>query len=149
MRYVILGVPEDIGIRANMGRGGADEAWQAFLQFFCNKPSNDFFTGGNALLLGHVILDDLLAESKHLHNENPTDLQRLRELCAEVDVRVYPIIRAIAYAGLEPIVIGGGHNNCFPVIAGVNDGLREAEIIERDGINVVTVSYTHLTLPTN
>jgi formiminoglutamase len=28
-KYVIIGIPEDIGIRANFGRPGAASAWEA------------------------------------------------------------------------------------------------------------------------
>ena len=33
-RFVIVGIEEDYGVRANLGRGGADKAFQAFLQHF-------------------------------------------------------------------------------------------------------------------
>lgn len=42
-RYILFGIPEDIGIRANMGLGGADTAWKPFLSSFLNIQSNDFF----------------------------------------------------------------------------------------------------------
>jgi len=41
--YVIVGIPEDIGIKANQGLGGADSAWIPFLSSFLNIQSNDFF----------------------------------------------------------------------------------------------------------
>ena len=40
MRFVLLGVCEDIGPRANLGKGGAQHAWPAFLQHFLNQPHN-------------------------------------------------------------------------------------------------------------
>ena len=33
-RFVLLGVPEDIGVKANHGIGGADSAWLPFIQSF-------------------------------------------------------------------------------------------------------------------
>ena len=39
-RYVLLGIPEDIGPRANLGQGGADKGWQAFLAKFLNLQVN-------------------------------------------------------------------------------------------------------------
>ena len=30
MRYVLLGICEDIGPKANLGAGGAEQAWPAF-----------------------------------------------------------------------------------------------------------------------
>ena len=35
-RYVIFGIPEDIGPRANLGFGGADKGFHAFLTKFLN-----------------------------------------------------------------------------------------------------------------
>src|SRR6187549_1696989 len=52
-RYVLVGIPEDIGIKANHGVGGADTNWLPFLSAFLNTQSNDFLTGEEILLLGH------------------------------------------------------------------------------------------------
>ena len=38
--YVVLGIPEDIGVKANGGIGGTDSAWLAFLKAFLNIQSN-------------------------------------------------------------------------------------------------------------
>jgi len=50
-KFVLVGVPEDIGIKANLGIGGADSAWlsflKAFFSFFRTKSSNRFGTGGS------------------------------------------------------------------------------------------------------
>ncbi|MFN3665699.1 MAG: hypothetical protein ACK4S0_06060, partial [Sediminibacterium sp.] len=43
--FVLIGIPEDIGVLANQGVGGCDSAWIAFLQAFLNTQSNDFFEG--------------------------------------------------------------------------------------------------------
>ena len=66
--YVLLGIPEDIGVKANMGIGGADSAWLSFLQSFLNIQSNDFFEGGNILLLGHFDfsnIEKLIEQNAH------------------------------------------------------------------------------------
>ena len=57
--YVLFGIPEDIGIRANMGLGGADTAWEPFLSAFLNIQSNDFFTGDEVLMAGYFDFSDL------------------------------------------------------------------------------------------
>ena len=51
--YVVLGIPEDIGVKANGGIGGTDSAWLAFLKAFLNIQSNDFLEGSNMMVLGH------------------------------------------------------------------------------------------------
>src|SRR5690606_26067242 len=52
-RYVIFGIAEDIGVKANLGKGGADSAWFPFLDSFLNIQSNDFLSGGEVLIAGH------------------------------------------------------------------------------------------------
>ncbi|RZL34377.1 MAG: hypothetical protein EOO96_10005, partial [Pedobacter sp.] len=100
-KFVLLGIPEDIGVRANYGIGGSKNAWQATLKAFLNIQSNSFLQGDEILLLGHFEI------------EEPEDLQieTLREKTAAIDKLVAPIIEKIVSAGKIPIVIGGGHNN--------------------------------------
>src|ERR1700674_8908 len=70
-KYVLFGIPEDIGIRANGGIGGADTAWEPFLQSFLNIQSNDFLLGDDLLLLGHFDFGDLLfLIDKNAQNED-------------------------------------------------------------------------------
>src|ERR1043166_7051883 len=52
-RFVLLGVPEEIGNKANLGKGGTHTAWFPFLDSFLNIQSNDFLEGNEILLLGH------------------------------------------------------------------------------------------------
>jgi len=54
-RFVIVGIEEDYGVRANLGRGGADKAFQAFLQHFCNLQDNRFFPSYSVAILGAVV----------------------------------------------------------------------------------------------
>ena len=61
IRYVLLGICEDIGPKANLGNGGANEAWPAFLKRFLNQPHNQFIATQKVLLLGEVNTDDLMA----------------------------------------------------------------------------------------
>ncbi|MBY5922574.1 formimidoylglutamase [Ferrimonas balearica] len=122
-RYVLLGVPEDIGPRANCGRGGSDGAWEAFLSLFLNLQANDFCDGSEILLLGHLDVSDLQEQAEGLDNMEPEQLAQLRELTAELDQRLMPVIEAIVGAGLEPVVIGGGHNNAFPLLMGASHAL--------------------------
>lgn len=121
-RCAILGIPEDIGPRASCGRGGADGGWNAFLHAFLNTQANTFFPSTSTVLIGEVELQDLQEQSEG------QDLETLRRLCGEVDKRVFPIIQEIVSAGLIPIVIGGGHNNAYPIMKGVVAGRNIASI---------------------
>ncbi len=39
-KFVIFGIPEDIGVRANYGKAGTSNAWQEFLKAFLNVQEN-------------------------------------------------------------------------------------------------------------
>lgn len=116
IKYVLLGICEDIGPRANLGNGGAEDGWQAFLKRFLNQPDNQFLANEKVLLLGEVAISDLTLAARDLSNQNPQQLTQLRQLCAQLDQRVEQVLSLIFAAGLEPIVIGGGHNNCLGII---------------------------------
>ena len=116
IRYVLLGICEDIGPRANLGNTGAHQAWSAFLKRFLNQPHNQFIATQKVLLLGEVNTVDLMLQSNQLSAKQPEQLTQLRELCKQLDERVEAVLSLIFKAGLEPIVIGGGHNNCLGII---------------------------------
>lgn len=58
-RYILFGIPEDLGAKGNYGIGGADTLWIPFLQNFLNIQSNDFLDGQEVLLLGHFDFGDI------------------------------------------------------------------------------------------
>ncbi|WP_440054401.1 arginase family protein [Pseudoalteromonas sp. T1lg65] len=116
IRYVIVGIAEDIGPRANCGKGGSHEGWHAFLKRFLNQPVNEFLNVDKVLLLGEVDVQDLQTTSEGLDNRDKEQLAQLRELCGHVDSRVIAVLSDIFAAGLIPIVIGGGHNNAFGIL---------------------------------
>lgn len=113
-RFVLLGIPEDIGVRANSGIGGAHTAWKPALKTLLNLQQNQFLKGQDLLVLGEF----------NIPENNTTDINELRKTVAEIDDLVYPIIQAIVAAGKVPIVIGGGHNNCYPIIKGISLALK-------------------------
>lgn len=130
-KFVLLGLPEDIGVRANYGRGGAQTAWQPALQNILNVQSNAFLKGDEVLVLGHVDFHDLLKEAE------TADIEALRDLVAKVDERVTEVIRIIVKSGKTPIIIGGGHNNAYGNIKGAALGLMENGSIETASINCI------------
>src|SRR5687767_9311742 len=44
-KYIMFGIPEDLGAKGNLGIGGTNTLWIPFLQSFLNIQSNDFFDG--------------------------------------------------------------------------------------------------------
>ncbi len=135
-RFALLGIPEDLGPRANLGRPGADGAWEAFLAAFLNQQANHFLPTEEVLLAGAVFTQDLQEASRGL-GSGPEDLGPLRDLCAALDERVAPVVEEIVSAGLVPIVIGGGHNNAHPLMKGVMQGLRQRGQEPSAGLAVV------------
>lgn len=112
-RFVLLGVPEDIGVRANYGVGGAHTAWEPTLAALLNIQSTAFLSGPELLVLGHIRTGELMQRSR------TTDVAGLRALVEELDALLAPVISAVVAAAKVPIIIGGGHNNCYPIISGV------------------------------
>ena len=114
-RYVLLGIPEDIGPRANLGLAGADKGWHAFLTKFLNLQSNDFIPAKQILLLGNIECADLQQQAD-VNNTEGASVEQLRQLVSMLDERVATVVQAIFDAGLYPLVIGGGHNNSYPLL---------------------------------
>lgn len=104
-RYVVLGVKEDVGPRANLGLSGSDAGYACFLKRFLNMQSNSFLSGEDVLLLGEVRVNSVVNE-----------LDALRKGVEELDDLLVSILVPIYEKGLIPILIGGGHNNAYPLI---------------------------------
>ncbi|HEU4610009.1 MAG TPA: arginase, partial [Chitinophagaceae bacterium] len=60
--FVVLGLPEDIGVRANNGIGGAHTAWHSFLKSFLNIQHTDACRGTDFLLLGDIDFTDWMVD---------------------------------------------------------------------------------------
>lgn len=124
-RYVLFGIPEDIGVRANYGNGGTDTIWNPFLSSFLNFQSNDFLEGDDILLLGHFDFGDM----KFLIEQNAHDPEEkvlaYRHAVTTIDDEVEHLAKVITEAGKIPIAIGGGHNNAYPLIKGTSKGLNK------------------------
>ena len=121
-KFVLFGIPEDIGVRANSGIGGTQSAWLPALKALLNMQSNSFFSGEELLVLGCLEIDE------------PTDqsLPSLRNKVKSIDNLVYPIIEQIIVANKIPIVIGGGHNNALGIIWG-------ASLARQSKMNIVNI----------
>jgi formiminoglutamase len=138
-KYVILGIPEDFGVKANYGVGGTETAWLAFLTCFLNLQSNDYLTGENTLVLGHFDFGDIkfLIENNAYNPEEK--INAYRHALNIVDEEVENLLKVIASAKKIPIIIGGGHNNAYPIIKGVAKGLHKADLIPLSQINCINL----------
>ncbi|MFT5964443.1 MAG: formiminoglutamase, partial [Flavobacterium sp.] len=117
-RYVLLGIPEDIGIRANYGRPGAASAWNSAIKSIANIQHNRFCKGSQLLVLGQVNVCDEMKEVEHLDFNDVDDRSKLSQLVDRIDKDVSHIIFNIVKSGKIPIIIGGGHNNSYGNIKG-------------------------------
>jgi formiminoglutamase len=115
-KYMIIGIPEDIGVRANMGRVGASEAWDAFLKSFMGLQQTTLNDGSRFCVLGQVTTNDLMSQAHDLDSSIPRDRKQLSDLVKLLDQRVSDITSLIMAAGKIPIVVGGGHNNSYPLL---------------------------------
>ena len=115
-KFVLLGIPEDVGVKANYGRGGAHTAWKPALDSFLSQQSNEFLTGKDICVLGHVFVDDVMEKSNALNSKNKNEMTELRNLVSIIDERVSEVITKIVRCHKIPIIVGGGHNNSYPII---------------------------------
>ncbi len=103
-KFVILGVKESVGPRANLGKAGAESAWDAFLPKFLNIQSNRYLEGSECIVLGALDFPDL-GQSEEIND--------LRNETAEIDQYLTSVLKTIFEADKIPIIIGGGHNNSY------------------------------------
>jgi len=138
-KYILFGIPEDIGVKANLGKGGADSAWFPFLESFLNIQSNDFLSGENIFLAGHFDFSN----AEKLINVNAANedekIAAYRSLVSKIDDAVEELVKIICQNQKIPIIIGGGHNNAYPAIKGAAKGLYKAEQIPLAQINCVNL----------
>src|SRR6187402_3898025 len=114
-KYVLFGVPEDLGAKGNYGIGGTDTLWIPFLQSFLNIQSNDFFDGAEVLLLGHFDFGDIQYLIDTTARTQDEKIEAYRHAVNTVDDEVEQLAKMIAEAKKIPLVIGGGHNNSYPL----------------------------------
>ncbi len=131
-KFVLLGLPEDIGVRANFGLGGAETAWEPALKALLNIQSTAKFSGNEMAVLGHLSFEGELKAAEELNPHHADDLEQLRDLVNNIDDRVTAILKLIFNAGKIPIIIGGGHNNCYPILRALSQQFNQS-------VNVVNI----------
>ncbi len=138
-KYVVMGIPEDIGVQANYGTPGASTAWLSFLQSFLNIQSNDFFEGSEVAVIGHFDFGDIqYLIDKNAYSEEEK-IEAYRHAVNTIDNEVEGLVKQIAAHHKIPIVVGGGHNNAYPLIKGTAKGLHQAQQLDLPQINCVNL----------
>lgn len=117
--YVLFGIPEDIGVRANYGIPGAASAWDCAIRAIANIQHNKFCKGSRILVLGTLAVDVQMEAVQGLDFNETDDRAKMNELVGEIDKEVAHILYTIVKAGKKPIIIGGGQNNAYGAIKGM------------------------------
>jgi formiminoglutamase len=117
-KYVLFGIPEDIGVRANFGRPGAASAWESAIKSIANIQHNRFSKGNQIIVLGQLNVSQEMKEVEQLDFNDIDDRSKLSQLVSKIDKEVSHIICKIIQSGKTPIIIGGGHNNSYGNIKG-------------------------------
>lgn len=130
--FVLVGICEDIGVKANFGRPGCRSTFKEFLKPFLNVQVNRFLKSKTISLGPYLDFEDWQSEADKLEVSNAHDLDKLRDLVSLIDAEVASLVQAIRKAGKVPIVIGGGHNNSYGLIKG-------SAQVNGSGINVLNI----------
>lgn len=117
-KYVLLGIPEDIGVRANYGRPGTASAWESAIASIANIQHNRFCKGSHIIVLGQINVAEQMRDVENLDFNDIDDRSKLSQLVEKIDKEVSHIVFNIIKAGKTPIIIGGGHNNAYGNIKG-------------------------------
>ncbi|WP_207493573.1 formimidoylglutamase [Aridibaculum aurantiacum] len=137
--FAIIGIPEDIGVKANQGIGGTDTAWTPFLNAFLNIQSNDFIEGSDILLLGHFDFREIARVIEQNAYDQQEKVDAYRHAVRTVDDAVEPMIKLLTQYNKIPIIIGGGHNNSYPIIMGAAKGLYKIGKVPLASINCINL----------
>lgn len=119
--FLILGINEDIGPRANLGNPGSKFAFDAFLGKFLNMQSNRFLNGSNIHILGNI-----------QQESDSHDLEDQRKKVEELDQFIIELLSDVSLANKRLIVIGGGHNNAYPIAKSFSIQHSALDIINLD-----------------
>lgn len=120
-KFVIIGVEESVGPVANLGNPGAEGGFEPFVSTFLNIQANRFLLGKGVTIAGKVSSLNRFS-----------DLKKNRVLVEELDDFLLDVLNKHVAADQIPIIIGGGHNNAFPLMKFSAQRLKK-------GINVVNL----------
>lgn len=120
-RFVILGIEESMGPQSNSGLPGSENGFSSFIKRFVNIQSNQFLAGNEICYIGSI---QQIAEFSSVENG--------KRAIEELDSLVHEILVSHINNSIIPIIIGGGHNNAFPIIKSLNT-------IKKDKINVINL----------
>jgi formiminoglutamase len=141
--YVCIGIPESIGILGDHGTKGAESTWFHFVQSFLNLQSTDACTGEEIILAGYFDFNSVASVIEKNHRNTEERINACRHAVANIiDEEVEKLIKEIIAAGKIPVVVGGGHNNAYPIIKASAKTLHKKGLIEKPQVNAINLSAT-------
>ena len=141
--YVCIGIPESIGILGDHGTKGAESTWFHFVQSFLNLQSTDACTGEEIILAGYFDFNAVASVIEKNHRNTEERINACRHAVANIiDDEVEKLIKEVVAAGKIPVVVGGGHNNAYPIIKALSKTLHKNGLIEKPQVNAINLSAT-------
>lgn len=128
--FVLLGIPEDIGVRANLGRAGTATAWESVLYTLLNLQHNSYCQGEWITILGTLDFSLEMEKTSQLNPQKEKDRNQMFEFVSQIDQVVTFYVSKIVESGKTPIIVGGGHNNAYGNIKGFS-------LAKKQGVNVI------------
>ncbi|NER13853.1 arginase [Leptobacterium flavescens] len=122
-RFVLLGIPEDLGVVGNLGKPGTRYAWETGLRSLLNIQYTSYLKESKMFLMGYLDFSKEMEALEKLDKDPLEKVKVARKFTDTIDKEVVFIIQTIVSAGKIPVVIGGGHNNAYGIIKGVALGL--------------------------
>lgn len=136
--FVIVGIPEDIGIRASGGKT-VQSAWTSFLHSFLNIQSNDFFEGSEVMLLGHLNFAGVAEVIESNAAKEEERIEAYRHSVSIIDDEVEAIVKTITSYRKIPVIISGGSNNAYGCIKGAAKGWHKEGVLPLAQLNVISL----------
>ncbi len=115
VKFVLFGVEESIGPKANLGNSGSEKGWECFIKSFVNIQENEFMDVSKIGVLGSFKFET-----------EEVKLESLRSQINDIDNELTPIIESIGKHKMIPILIGGGHNNSYPLLKGLSKAYKNS-----------------------
>ena len=104
-KYVLIGISENAGPQANLGRAGSENAFKAFAKVFFNSQHYKGSCTDQLAYLGAI-----------QQLKQPADQTEATAFVEELDALLLATLNKYIGAGQIPIVVGGGHNNALPLM---------------------------------
>ena len=141
-KYVLIGISENAGPQANLGRQGSENAFQAFSKVFFNTQFYPEVPLQNLAYLGQV---------KQI--KQPLDRPEATQMVQELDRLIFDVLTQHVAPYQIPIIVGGGHNNALPLMrwASANGKLSVVNIDAHADLRVAYegFNYSHASVMYN